>query len=382
MTPSDSPTGPVHQDVNAELRDHRWAMIQDFGAETMDKAIGTFMCDSCGIQVPDPTLTTIAGVPYDDLDSFVEHAEQVATGRLEEPEAPSCPRCDQPCKLALIELHAYDAHLERDIVAQAIAPQGLLGRWHIDLLQWTPDEGFSALDAEAAEADGGFALSALIRRALTETMMEDPDADALVAAAEDALAAHGGHTLLLGLIPHLLSFGQAGICASIADHHIDAHPNDPRGHAWMGEILSLAVNHGALELDAIHDACEHLQRALALDPELLPAAVSLGVAYRIQGDPAAARATFEDLLDRHPEAAPAHYNLAVMDLDAEDYEAALAHFQAGAAADPDDADYPMGCIRALIPLGRYEEARTYLEQVRELAPDHPMLEQVAEALGG
>ena len=86
-------------------------------------------------------------------------------------------------------------------------------------------------------------------------------------------------------------------------------------------------------------------------------------------------------LDQGDDAAAAHYNLGVLELGG-DPSAALSHFSAGRALDPEDPDYALGAARALAALGRGEEAAAALDEAEELAPDYPRIAEVRAELEG
>lgn len=61
-------------------------------------------------------------------------------------------------------------------------------------------------------------------------------------------------------------------------------------------------------------------------------------------------------------------------------ELALVHFQEGERLEPADADYPVGVARALLQLGRKEEARKALARAQALTSSHPRFAELEVAL--
>jgi len=57
------------------------------------------------------------------------------------------------------------------------------------------------------------------------------------------------------------------------------------------------------------------------------------------------------LMERQPDCAEAHFNLATMSLEDES-QLTLEHFEAGEGLEPEDPDYLVGAARALVKLGR------------------------------
>lgn len=66
-------------------------------------------------------------------------------------------------------------------------------------------------------------------------------------------------------------------------------------------------------------AREELEAVLAIEPGNTQALLGLGVALRLSGDQAGARKSWQRLLDIDPQFAPAHFNLAVLDMDFADH---------------------------------------------------------------
>jgi tetratricopeptide (TPR) repeat protein len=99
----------------------------------------------------------------------------------------------------------------------------------------------------------------------------------------------------------------------------------------------------------------------------------------MRGDEAGARACFAAVITRCPGEAAPHFNLGVMALDS-DPQAALDHFTRGESLAPDDVDYSLGRARALVRLGRAEEARQALARARDLDPEHPRIAELESSL--
>jgi Flp pilus assembly protein TadD len=159
------------------------------------------------------------------------------------------------------------------------------------------------------------------------------------------------------------------------------NPEDAQGHAWLGEILQLVINRGALPMEHLPEAVASLERALELDPNHSGAKMSLATCHRITGQEDLARDLYQDLTSVESVSAMAHYNLGIMDLGAGESLSALEHFQAGESLDPEDPDYPLGIARACIALGRKAQAKEALNRAMEIAPDHPRIEEIESQLG-
>ncbi|MFT7668785.1 MAG: Flp pilus assembly protein TadD [Planctomycetota bacterium] len=115
--------------------------------------------------------------------------------------------------------------------------------------------------------------------------------------------------------------------------------------------------------------------ALLLQAVLLFAIVSplaYGTVQRNR-DYKTARGIWEDTLVKYPENARAHDNLAVIDLEAADYQAALVHAEAALRIDPqlDTVSFNLGTI--LMQLGQAERATEHLLIAESLHPNDPVL---------
>jgi len=59
---------------------------------------------------------------------------------------------------------------------------------------------------------------------------------------------------------------------------------------------------------------------------------------------------------------------------------ALVHFQEGERLEPGDPDYPVGAARALVQLGRKDEARKALARAKKLTETHARFAELEAAL--
>jgi tetratricopeptide (TPR) repeat protein len=87
------------------------------------------------------------------------------------------------------------------------------------------------------------------------------------------------------------------------------------------------------------------------------------------------------VLQRTPDHAVANYTLGLVLLPSQPAEA-LACFERGERAAPNDADYPRSRARALLALGRQAEAQAAIARAMELAPDDPRVHQAASEIQG
>lgn len=142
------------------------------------------------------------------------------------------------------------------------------------------------------------------------------------------------------------------------------HPNDPAGHYELGTAQ------GPLNAD---EALKELDRALALEPDLVPAHMARGILNYRRGEPAAALPDFQFAAEHEPE------NPAILNHLGQTYMA-LGNFREAAkilhkAADlaPRDSTVLLHLGRALTNTGQTDEAKAVFARLRELGPNRSAL---------
>jgi tetratricopeptide (TPR) repeat protein len=141
------------------------------------------------------------------------------------------------------------------------------------------------------------------------------------------------------------------------------HADSPRIHVLLGQAQAQQGDFAA--------AVDHLERALALDPEVAEARPALGVIHLRRGELEPAERALRDELDRRPDDVRTRFHLATV-LDLRDLpEAAVGELRRVLALDPAHADarYLLGKI--LLAGGEADEALAELETAAELAPREP-----------
>ena len=352
------------------LHPYRTGMTDDYGVSSFDLVVEHWRCPGCSPELQG-ALSVIPDSHYDSLSEFVEFAQQVVSSLGGEEFV--CEECGEAGEYVGSDYHGYHEGRGRDLVARCRGDS-------VETAWWSEAEGFEPVSELSDEEQLYLALGVLCRRAAFLGMRGE--VEELVETCEDALAQVPGHPLLLELLRPLLEHGRADTAGQIAQTHALAYPEDPRGHAWVGEILSQCINYGAVGPEGIQEALSEVGRALELDPDMCMALMTRSALHRMAGDEAAARADLSRVieLDQGDDAAAAHYNLGVLDLGG-DPSAALGHFSAGRALDPADPDYALGAARALAALGRSEEAAAALAEAEELAPDYPRIAETQAELG-
>ena len=160
-------------------------------------------------------------------------------------------------------------------------------------------------------------------------------------------------------------------------------PTPPTAPAstWQGQLLFEAVNSGRAPRDQLAHVIALFGKALSLRPDSPDALIGQANIARVQGAKPTRRRALRDLLarqsDLHPEG---NYTLGLILLPRSPAEA-LGCFERGEKEAPNDADYPRSRARALIALGRSDEARAAIARAKELAPGDPRIDQVAAQIG-
>jgi tetratricopeptide (TPR) repeat protein len=123
------------------------------------------------------------------------------------------------------------------------------------------------------------------------------------------------------------------------------------------------------------------RRALEVDPRSVGAYLGLGwLLLNVRHDLNGAEAMFRKTLAFAPNASTGQIGLGRVQGERGEWNSALASFQAAIRAMPTDGYGHAWAGRALIRLGRYAEARPYLEQAKALIPDEPQVQQDLDEL--
>jgi tetratricopeptide (TPR) repeat protein len=338
-------------------------MTREHGAYAFDFFRSAWWCHRCRAHVASgPPAAVIALVTYSDVDSFVANVDSAARHAVEDADAaPTCETCGDRAAIDHLDYHAFCSAKHADLVARFRTTRP------IDLLWWTSDGGFSPATVDDSSRVA-FTRDALLRAA--KAARETGDFERAFQALQAASTAIPGEPELLSFMPWLCNKNKTAIAGAIADAHTRVRPHDPEGWYWLAQIGVEIVAAGSFGPDLLPQVEQHLQRALAIAPSHAQSLVAVANIARIRGDVPAAITTLERLLAMHPGHPEGSYTLGLLLLD-RDPARALAYFEAGEQAQPKDPDYPRGRARALLALGRYDEAKAAAARAHELGPDDP-----------
>lgn len=178
---------------------------------------------------------------------------------------------------------------------------------------------------------------------------------------------------LNGLAVHLLGDGEVGKAKALFEAFLASNPNNAPGRQNYGTCLR--------EMGRLEEAQRELEAAVSLDPSLLMGWVNLGVTRKARG-PAfhdAARDAYRRALQLDPSSMTSLNNLAALELDAGHPDRAVALYDEAIARHPDVPALRLNRARALVRLGKKEEALQGLRSAMAEATEEPaLLREAAE----
>lgn len=356
---------------------HRLGLLAEHGARTLDLGVGFWVCTKCGTAGPDNAARVVAGIRYSDVRTVTDVARYVANSI--KGTKTQCAKCGASVRPQHLDFHAHHSGEGKDLVVRWQFGRGLLRRMTKTLHWWDPETGeFEPADELTKEQEQRFGRDALLR--VAQGVIELAGYEEAVSDLRNALDKLPGDPELMVFIPGLIQAGGTGLATAILDAHIEAHPDDAEAYFHRADALIQIVVHGALPLERLPGAEEDLRKSLALKPDYEQAEVALCNIKRTAGDIEGARAGFAKVLEKYPKSGLARFNVAILDLE-NDPESSLKRFAEAEALYPDDSDYSIGCARALVKLGRNDEAREALARAKALNPEHYRIEELEAVLG-
>ena len=123
----------------------------------------------------------------------------------------------------------------------------------------------------------------------------------------------------------------------------------------------------ALEAKRYEEAATEFRKAIAANPQSIPAHVNLGAALTQLGDLKGAAEEFEKTFAIDPNNTNAHYNLAVLLANKEDHEQAIVHLKAVSRINPNDLGARFFLVQELLKSNRCQEAAELQQKLIEAA---------------
>jgi tetratricopeptide (TPR) repeat protein len=363
--------------LEAFVRQRREHLTQH-GLMAIDAILGVAQCTKCnGVGVIAIGANRIPA--YESLDEFARLAKETGDDLARNAPAQAC-GCGGALKPSSVEYYAHHSGLERDVVGVWTPKKAMSGKSSVALFVWDPFapsvREMSPLGEMSSDAVEQFVHDAHFRG--TWFALEG-DADNAADIIEHLVELYPRDPLRLRFLPLILQRRKMQPALSLADRHRRECPEDADGHAAFGEILFTAIRHDLEPRARLDEARTALDTALSLAPDHRDAMMAVGNVLMFEARLDEARSTFLGLVSRHPDHAAAQFNAGVLLIDT-DPAAALVHFQAGERVASTDADYPVGCARALLALGRKQEATEALKRARNLTSTHPRFRELEQAL--
>jgi len=162
---------------------------------------------------------------------------------------------------------------------------------------------------------------------------------------------------------HLRQQGPVGV--RVADPHVDGLSD-----LIQGARLSLLRGRLAFEAGRYAEAAEAFRKAVAAEPENLPARVNLGSALGQLADVDGAIDQFRKALDLDPDNRSALYNIGVLYAARSRHDEAVRHLARLLELTPDDLEARLTLGRELGRLGRLEDALAAFATVAKANPDN------------
>lgn len=151
-------------------------------------------------------------------------------------------------------------------------------------------------------------------------------------------------------------------------------PDYPDAHANLANMLLDCGDPGGAE--------EHLQRAIALNPQAVPPRLTLAVMRRALGRAAEAETLLLALLEQHPREALIHHAMGHTQAALGRLEPAVRHYSEAVVLDPSLGGSRQRLVFALVALGRMDQALRQLREWMEQEPDNPAPRHLFAACGG
>jgi tetratricopeptide (TPR) repeat protein len=137
-----------------------------------------------------------------------------------------------------------------------------------------------------------------------------------------------------------------------------------------GARLHLIRGRAALEARRFSEAADQFRKAIAAQPDSLPAHINLGAALSQTGDLAGALEQFEEALRLDPNHPDAHYNLGLLLSQSGRHDDAIKHLQVAVTNEPTDANARFLLGQELLKVRRPAEAEKEFARVVPAQPDN------------
>ncbi|MBM3835243.1 MAG: tetratricopeptide repeat protein [Verrucomicrobia bacterium] len=139
-------------------------------------------------------------------------------------------------------------------------------------------------------------------------------------------------------------------------------PGSAQAHHELGLVCS--------ELGELTKAIASYQRAIELQPEFPDAHYNLANAFHASGNNLEAMACYQRAVEQQPDFALAHYNLGLLAQERSEVEVAITSYRKVLTVEPTHRDALLNLALAIKDSGREAEAEANLKKLLQLEPDH------------
>ncbi len=357
---------------------NRTGSIAKFGMETYNQPFYSDVCANCGKRTPMEGGTVMVMDPdfsFDDFNGMISCAVKChfLFGVLKRAKISPC--CKSACRIAS-DYFVYHTGFGKDLVVRTIdgaEPNSVEFALHI-----ADDDGYRPAPVLTHEEMLTVKRDSLLRFA-AQFLDNGKDPAPGLSFIKKAFQQFPGDPMQLRFVHRLLNRKQIGLAEGIAREHLARFPEDAQAHYLMSEVLLQGYAANWQEKQLLSEAEYHARCALSLNSNLQEAQLSICNVLRLRQDAGTIQA-FEKLVSDWPGYASGHYNYALHHLPTRP-EVAFKHFCIGEQLEPRDADYPLGCARASMKLGRKQEAWDAIARAKKLNPDHPRIRELEQQLG-
>ena len=171
----------------------------------------------------------------------------------------------------------------------------------------------------------------------------------------------------------LAALGEAG--ASVAVHRNPVWKNplslwaDAAAKSPSSGIANLNFGFALMDAGRTEEGRRHVERAVALTPELVERQMRRARAYASFGRTADAIFAFQDVLVMNPRSASAHYDLGLLYEKQARASAAIAEYEAAIGIDPASVDAHNGAGRLYLAQGDRDQAIAHFEAAARIRPE-------------
>jgi putative PEP-CTERM system TPR-repeat lipoprotein len=204
----------------------------------------------------------------------------------------------------------------------------------------------------------------IVRQQLAMSWLQAGDVDDAVQGLRDIFQRDPTNAnVAAALVAGLVRASKWDEALSVVDNFSKTTPKSPLGPFNRAQILIARGN--------LAGAQSELDKALALDPTLVPALYYRANVLATRGDNEAAKKDLEQIIAKNPTNTSAYMRLIEIGLNSGQDQAVPALFERAIKAVPKDTTPRFAQTNYLVSRGQYQEAQTVMKTVLEMSPNNP-----------